>query len=93
MKITEADVEYVAALAHLEVAAGEKKGLAEQLTTILDFVEQMNRLDLTAVEPTTHLMMSGKRAGRDDRVAPRTGSSEAGKSVKLFKVPKVIGDR
>ena len=29
----------------------------------------------------------------DDRVAPRTGSSEAGRTVKLFKVPKVITER
>jgi hypothetical protein len=34
-----------------------------------------------------------KHAVRDDRVAPRTGSSEAGRTVKLFKVPKVITER
>jgi hypothetical protein len=34
-----------------------------------------------------------KHAVREDRVAPRAGSSEAGKTVKLFKVPKVITDR
>jgi aspartyl-tRNA(Asn)/glutamyl-tRNA(Gln) amidotransferase subunit C len=93
MKITEADVEYVAALANLEVPDGEKKELAAQLTSILDFVEQMNRVDVAGIEPTPQIVTSEKHAVRDDRVVPRTGSSEAGKTVKLFKVPKVITER
>ena len=36
MKINEADVEYVAKLAMLEVASDEKKELAEQLSFQLD---------------------------------------------------------
>jgi aspartyl-tRNA(Asn)/glutamyl-tRNA(Gln) amidotransferase subunit C len=93
MKITESDVEYVAALANLEVADDEKKELAQQLTSILDFVEQMNRVDVTDIAPTPQVVTSARHAIRDDRVVPRTGSSEAGKTVKLFKVPRVITER
>lgn len=93
MKITEQDVEYVAKLAMLEVAGEEKKSLAEQLSRIVDYVEQLNRLDLTGIEPTPQVVTSAKHAIRDDRVSPRTGSSEAGRTVKLFKVPKVITER
>jgi aspartyl-tRNA(Asn)/glutamyl-tRNA(Gln) amidotransferase subunit C len=93
MKITEADVEYVAKLANLEVADNEKKELAGQLTRILDYVEQLNTLDVSAVAPTTQILENVKHAIRDDRVVPRTGSSEAGKTVKYFKVPKVITER
>jgi len=93
MKITEQDVEYVAKLAMLEVAGEEKKALAEQLSRIVDYVEQLNRLDLTGIEPTPQVVTSAKHAIRDDRVSPRTGSSEAGRTVKLFKVPKVITER
>jgi aspartyl-tRNA(Asn)/glutamyl-tRNA(Gln) amidotransferase subunit C len=93
MKITEADVEYVAKLANLEVAAEEKKELAEQLSRIVDYVEQLNKLDVSSVEPTTQILEGVKHSVRDDRVVARTGSSEAGKTVKYFKVPKVITER
>ncbi len=93
MKISEADVEYVAKLANLEVAPGEKKELAEQLSRIVEFVDQLNKLDVSAIEPTAQVVTSVKHAVRDDRVSPRTGSSDAGKTGKLFKVPKVITER
>ena len=93
MKITEADVEYVAKLANLEVADSEKKELAGQLSRIVEYVEQLNKLDVSAVAPTTQILENVKHAVRDDRVVPRTGSSDAGKTVKYFKVPKVITER
>ena len=93
MKITETDVEYVAKLANLEVAEDEKRELAEQLTRIVSYVEQLNKLDVSTVEPTTQILEDLKHAVRDDRVVARAGSSEAGKTVKHFKVPKVITER
>ena len=93
MKITEADVEHVASLANLELAGDEKRELAAQLSRILDYVEQLHDLDLSAVEPTSQIMTSTKSTIREDQVAPRTGSSEAGKTVGLVKVPKVITER
>jgi aspartyl-tRNA(Asn)/glutamyl-tRNA(Gln) amidotransferase subunit C len=93
MKINETDVEYVAKLAMLEVADDEKKELAEQLSRIVDYVEKLNELDVTGIEPTAQVVTSVKHAVRDDRVAQRAGSAEAGRTVKLFKVPKVITER
>ena len=93
MKISESDVQYVASLGMLEVADDEKKELADQLSRIVEFVEQLNKLDVSGIEPTTQVVTSMKHAVREDRVAPRTGSAEAGRSVKLFKVPKVITER
>jgi aspartyl-tRNA(Asn)/glutamyl-tRNA(Gln) amidotransferase subunit C len=93
MKITEADVEYVAKLANLEVADDEKAELAIQLSRIVEHVEELNKLDVSAVEPTTQIMDTIKHAVREDRAVARTGSGDAGKTVKLFKVPKVITER
>ena len=93
MKISEADVEYVAKLAMLEIADDEKKEFADQLSRIVEHVEQLNKLDLSGVEPTPQVVTSVKHAVRNDRVVPRTGSGEAGRTVKLFKVPKVITER
>jgi aspartyl-tRNA(Asn)/glutamyl-tRNA(Gln) amidotransferase subunit C len=93
MKITEADVEQVAVLANLELKPEEKAEMPAQLSRILDYVEQLNGLDLSGVEPTSQIVTNEKPVVREDRVAPRTGSSEAGKTIKFFKVPKVITER
>ena len=93
MKITEADVQHVAELASIELTMEETRGMAVQLSRILDYVEQLNKLDLSGVEPTPQIVTSAKPAIREDRVTPRPGSSEAGKTVKFFKVPKVITER
>ena len=93
MKINEGDVEYVAKLAMLEVADDEKAELASQLSAIVEYVEKLNELNVTDIEPTAQLVTSVKHAVRDDRVAPRTGSADAAKTVKLFKVPRVITER
>lgn len=93
MRISEKDVEHVAKLANLEVHDDEKKELAEQLSRIVEHVEQLNALDVGSVAPTYQAVASVKHADREDRAVARTGSSEAGKTVKLFKVPKVITER
>jgi len=93
MKISESDVEYVAKLAMLEVAENEKKELAEQLSTIVEYIEKLNTLDLTGIDPTPQVVTGLKHAVRDDRVVPRPGTGEAGRTMKLFKVPKVITER
>jgi aspartyl-tRNA(Asn)/glutamyl-tRNA(Gln) amidotransferase subunit C len=93
MKITEADVEYVAKLANLEVADSEKKELADQLSRIVEYVEQLNTLDVSSVPPTTQILENVKHAVREDRVVPRAGSSDAAKPARHFKVPKVITER
>jgi len=93
MKINEQDVEYVAKLAMLEVRDDEKTELANQLSNILNYVEQLNTLNVSGIEPTPQVITTVKHAIREDRVVSRTGSSEAGKAVKLFKVPKVITER
>jgi aspartyl-tRNA(Asn)/glutamyl-tRNA(Gln) amidotransferase subunit C len=93
MKISEAEVEYVAKLAMLEVADDEKAELATQLSRIVEYVEKLNELNVSGLEPTAQVVTSGKHAVRDDRVVPRTGTADAGKTVKLFKVPRVITER
>ena len=51
MKVTEQDVGYVADLANLELTAGERERMARDLNSILDYMDVLNRLDTTAVEP------------------------------------------
>lgn len=48
------DVPYLARLARLEVTQEEIKIFGPQLGRILDHVEQMNKLDISGIEPTAH---------------------------------------
>jgi aspartyl-tRNA(Asn)/glutamyl-tRNA(Gln) amidotransferase subunit C len=54
--ITLVDVEYVADLARLELSSDEKGQLVEQLGRILGYIEKLNELDTTDVEPTSHVL-------------------------------------
>ena len=56
MKITEKEVLYVAALAHLELSPEEVDRFTTQLNGILEYMDQLNELDTTGVEPTSHVL-------------------------------------
>jgi aspartyl-tRNA(Asn)/glutamyl-tRNA(Gln) amidotransferase subunit C len=51
MKVTEKDVAYVADLANLELSAEERSGMLRDLNSILDYIDRLNELDTSKVEP------------------------------------------
>jgi aspartyl-tRNA(Asn)/glutamyl-tRNA(Gln) amidotransferase subunit C len=51
MKVTEQDVAYVADLANLELSAEERAGMLRDLNSILDYIDRLNELDTSNVEP------------------------------------------
>ena len=88
------EVEHVANLARLEFSEEEKKKLAEQLSRILDYIEQLNELDTTDVEPTSHVIPV-KNVVRPDVARQSFTQDEAlsnapGRVDGLFEVPKII---
>jgi len=97
MAVTLKDVEHIAKLARLEFTAGEKETFTHQLNAILAYVEQLNKLDTSAVEPLSHVIEL-EDALRADEIKPGLTQQDAlanapSKSETFFKVPKVIGDR
>ena len=52
--ITLQDVEHVAKLARLELTEDEKIKFTTQLGDVLKYVDQMNEVDTTGVEPMAH---------------------------------------
>lgn len=94
MKLSTADVEYVAKLARLEVSEAEKEKFTAQLNDILRYIDQLNELDTTGVAPMSHAI-AVTNAFREDRVAQ---SLEPGAALanapdargEFFRVPKVI---
>ena len=97
MSVTLKDVEHVAALARLSFSDEEKVKLTSELNDILTYMEQLNKLDTTNVEPLAHVIELSN-VFRPDEVKPSVSREDALKNApaateKFFKVPKVIGDR
>jgi aspartyl-tRNA(Asn)/glutamyl-tRNA(Gln) amidotransferase subunit C len=97
MSVTLKDVEHVAELARLSFSEEEKVRLTGELNTVLAYMEQLNRLDTTNVEPLSQVI-SLENVFRDDVHTPGVTREEAlrnapARSEEFFRVPKVIGDR
>jgi aspartyl-tRNA(Asn)/glutamyl-tRNA(Gln) amidotransferase subunit C len=98
MPITEADVAKIANLAHLEITEAELQSFTPQLAGIVAYVEQLNELDTSDVEPATGgLTPEGEATdtSRDDVVEPSLGQELAlaeapDPSHGYFRVPKVL---
>ncbi len=94
MAITMKDVEYAAKLARLKLTKEEKKMYSKQLGDILNYINKLNELDTSKIEPTSHVV-SISNVFRKDEVKPSLSSEEvlsnAPKKEKgFFKVKKVI---
>ena len=103
--VSEKDVSYVADLAHLELTAEERARMLKDLNSILDYIERLNQLDTSNVEPMAQV--ASRYAGRSDNkgsessrmrcvsTAFRAAAREAMQNAPqtdgtFFKVPKVI---
>jgi len=51
MRVTEQDVLHVADLANLELTPQERQRMVTDLNSILDYVDRLNELDTSGVEP------------------------------------------
>lgn len=97
MSVTIHDVEYVATLARLRFSAEELKTFTRRFNQILEYVEKLNELDTTNVEPLSHVIEL-QNVFRSDEVRSSYPREEVLKNApahdgKFFKVPKVIGER
>ena len=98
MPINQAAIEKVALLAQLELEPEELKTLGAQLTEIVKYVEQLNELDTTDVEPALGgLTPEGAEtdSARMDQIANSLGQQIAleeapDSAAGHFRVPKVL---
>ena len=96
MSITRKDVEYVAQLSRITLPEGEAEKFTQQLARILDYVNQLNELDTTGVEPMSH-PHDLENVFRPDEVRPSLPPGEAvGNAPQarahFFQVPRVIDE-
>lgn len=91
--ITVKDVEHVAKLARLELTEEEKEKFTSQLGDVLKYVEQMNEVDTSDVEPMAHAI-DFVNVMREDEVKYEQSKEELMKNAPdaedgFFKVPKI----
>ncbi len=88
------DIEKVAKLARVELTEEEKKTFGNQLEQILAHMEELNRLDTTGVEPTSHAIPM-VNVFREDEVRQSVSREEIlgispDQGEGHFKVPRII---
>ena len=103
--VTEKDVSYVADLAHLDLTPEERARMLKDLNSILDYIDRLNQLDTSNVEPMAQVASRyGERrdqadgfayAMRPDELKPCLPREEALRNAPasdgtFFTVPKVI---
>jgi len=90
------DVEHVARLARLALTDAEIERMREQLNGILAYIEKLNELDTSDVEPTSHAVPL-VNVMRDDEAGPCLPREEAlanapDRAGEFFRVPRIIED-
>ena len=94
MKITEQDIQTVATLSRLKIRHDESAKILSQLNDILNYIENLNSIDTTKIEPTTYALPM-QNVFREDKVKPSLERELALSNAPLkedgyFKVPRVL---
>jgi len=88
------DVKYVAHLARIGLTPDEQEKFGAQLSNILGYIEKLNQLDVSRIEPTAHAVPL-VNVFRSDEVRPSLPNAEALRNAPasangLFMVPKIV---
>ncbi len=94
MELTKELINHIAELAHLKLTEEEIEKFQKELSQILDYVNQLNEVDTSNVDPLHH-PLSLTNVFREDKVKESIEREEALKNApdstnEFFKVPKVI---
>ncbi|ATB31545.1 Asp-tRNA(Asn)/Glu-tRNA(Gln) amidotransferase subunit GatC [Melittangium boletus] len=94
MKLSVEQVRHVATLARLSLSSSEEERYAEQLSAILDAVAQLQELDVSGVEPTSHASLASALL-REDAPKPSLTPDQAlanapARGGTSFAVPKIL---
>ena len=92
--ISDETIEYVGILAKLELNEEEKEQAKKDMVAMLDYIDKLNELDTTGVEPMSHVFPV-TNVFREDVVTNGDGSEDTLKNApeaqdNAFVVPKTI---
>jgi aspartyl-tRNA(Asn)/glutamyl-tRNA(Gln) amidotransferase subunit C len=88
------DVQYVARLARIALTPEEEEKFGAQLAHVLGYIEKLNQLNVSGIEPTAHAVPL-VNVVRPDEVRASLTNEEAlrnapAKANGLFLVPKIV---
>ena len=88
------DVEHIARLARLWLSAEEKKLYAKQLSAILEFADNLQKLDTKDAPPTSHAIPM-KNVFREDKSVPCENADDIlanapAEEGRMFRVPRIL---
>jgi aspartyl-tRNA(Asn)/glutamyl-tRNA(Gln) amidotransferase subunit C len=88
------DIEHLALLARLELSEDEKNRFSRQVGSIIEYIDTLNQLDTSDIDPTAHVLPM-KNVFRTDTVRPSLTREKAlqnapGCTNEFFRVPKII---
>lgn len=94
MKISLKEVSHIAHLARLHLTDEEMEKFSHQLSNILSYMEKLNELDTSNIEPTSHVMPI-KNVFREDKISSCLSPQDALKNApdradNFFRVPRII---
>lgn len=94
MEMDQAQVEQVAKLARLALHDAEAEQIGKELSKIFSYIEKLNELDTSEIEPTSHVLPLAN-VFRDDHVQASLSVAKALENAperdgSFFKVPKII---
>ena len=94
MKLSREEIQRVAMLARLRLTAEEEERFTEQLDKILQYMDKLNQLDTSEVQPLAHAV-DIVNAFREDKVTNRPNVdvllvNALVRDETFFRVPKII---
>jgi aspartyl-tRNA(Asn)/glutamyl-tRNA(Gln) amidotransferase subunit C len=96
MRISEDAVRHLEALAALRLSDADRERMRAQLEHILEYMEQLNALDVTDVPPTYHVIPS-QNVLRPDEARPSLPTEETFRNAPsarapFYEVPRFLGE-
>ncbi|MEE1257387.1 MAG: Asp-tRNA(Asn)/Glu-tRNA(Gln) amidotransferase subunit GatC [Lachnospiraceae bacterium] len=93
--INDETMDYICILTKLEISVDEKEKTKNDMKRMLTYIDKLNELDTTGIEPVSHIVKQ-QNVFREDAV---TNGDEHEKILKnapekknsMFKVPKTLG--
>ncbi|HKZ96729.1 MAG TPA: Asp-tRNA(Asn)/Glu-tRNA(Gln) amidotransferase subunit GatC [Hyphomicrobiaceae bacterium] len=94
MQVDEATVRRIARLARIKITDEEAKGLERELSGILAWVEQLDEVDTSAVEPMTRVVAQELKMRKDEvtdgEIADDVVRNAPQAEDHFYVVPKVV---
>lgn len=97
-KLSKEDVQHIAKLAHIELRESEVEQFQAELSSILDYFQVLEKVDVSKVEPMTHSVFlenvtrEDRAAKQNDEVSRKLLEAAPQRKERLFKIKSILHD-